>query len=186
MGERPISSYQGMQFPLAEAKAMLEAARLNVYEADWLHNRASPKMRDGHDHGEIRCLPRLDLRRGPCHSDHGRQRIHMRIWGGKAGAGPSPKCDCTPNERDGSEHHLPSNREYHVLTELYLKIIRTIVSKQCNAPISDLVPERPRLGQDPADLVDVHPPPAFYSHTVRFRLLCFHPRQIHYLWGLLP
>lgn len=42
-GERPISSYQGLQFPLAEAKVMLEAARLKVYEAAWLYDQQSPK-----------------------------------------------------------------------------------------------------------------------------------------------
>ena len=42
-GERPISSYQGLQFPLAEAKALLEAARLKVYEAAWLYDQGSPK-----------------------------------------------------------------------------------------------------------------------------------------------
>ena len=42
-GERPISSYQGLQFPLAEAKVMLEVARLKVYEAAWLYDKGSPK-----------------------------------------------------------------------------------------------------------------------------------------------
>jgi acyl-CoA dehydrogenase len=42
-GDRPISSYQGLQFPLAEAKALLEAARLKVYEAAWLYDRGSPR-----------------------------------------------------------------------------------------------------------------------------------------------
>ncbi len=41
-GERPISSYQGLQFPLAEAKVMLETARLKVYEAAWLYDQGSP------------------------------------------------------------------------------------------------------------------------------------------------
>jgi len=42
-GDRPISSYQGLQFPLAEAKVMLETARLKVYEAAWLYDQGSPK-----------------------------------------------------------------------------------------------------------------------------------------------
>jgi acyl-CoA dehydrogenase len=42
-GKQPISSYQGLQFPLAEAKVLLEAARLKVYEAAWLFDQGSPK-----------------------------------------------------------------------------------------------------------------------------------------------
>jgi acyl-CoA dehydrogenase len=42
-GERPVSSYQGLQFPLAEAKVLLETARLKVYEAAWLYDQGSPK-----------------------------------------------------------------------------------------------------------------------------------------------
>ena len=41
--EASISSYQGLQFPLAEAKVMLESARLKVYEAAWLYDQGSPK-----------------------------------------------------------------------------------------------------------------------------------------------
>jgi acyl-CoA dehydrogenase len=38
-----IGSYQGLQFPLAEAKARLEAARLKVYEAAWLFDRSDER-----------------------------------------------------------------------------------------------------------------------------------------------
>ena len=42
-GDRPVGSYQGLQFPLAEAKVLLETARLKVYEAAWLYDQGSPK-----------------------------------------------------------------------------------------------------------------------------------------------
>ncbi len=42
-GDKPISAYQGLQFPLAEAKIMLETARLKTYEAAWLYDKGSPK-----------------------------------------------------------------------------------------------------------------------------------------------
>jgi len=42
-GDRPVSSYQGLQFPLAEAKVLLETAKLKVYEAAWLYDQGSPE-----------------------------------------------------------------------------------------------------------------------------------------------
>ena len=42
--ETPIGAYQGLQFPLVEAKLQLDAALLKVYEAAWLYDR-----------GEARC-----------------------------------------------------------------------------------------------------------------------------------
>lgn len=36
---RPIATHQGLQFPLAQARAMLQAARLKVYEAAWLYDQ---------------------------------------------------------------------------------------------------------------------------------------------------
>lgn len=36
---RPIAAHQGLQFPLAKARAELAAARLKVYEAAWLYDR---------------------------------------------------------------------------------------------------------------------------------------------------
>jgi len=42
-GDRPISSYQALQFPLAEAKIHLEGARLKTYEAAWLYDQQSSK-----------------------------------------------------------------------------------------------------------------------------------------------
>lgn len=42
-GDRPVSSYQGLQFPLAEAKVHLETAKLKVFEAAWLYDQGSPK-----------------------------------------------------------------------------------------------------------------------------------------------
>jgi len=38
----PIGSYQALQFPLAEAKAKIEAARLLNYKAAWLYDRGQP------------------------------------------------------------------------------------------------------------------------------------------------
>jgi acyl-CoA dehydrogenase len=38
----PIGSYQALQFPLAEAKAKIEAARLLNYKAAWLYDRGLP------------------------------------------------------------------------------------------------------------------------------------------------
>jgi acyl-CoA dehydrogenase len=37
--DAPIGSYQGIQFPLAEAKAKIEAARLLNYKAAWLYDK---------------------------------------------------------------------------------------------------------------------------------------------------
>ncbi|MDI3317233.1 MAG: acyl-CoA dehydrogenase family protein [Bacillota bacterium] len=42
-GDRPVGSYQGIQFPLAKARMRLAAARLKVYEAAWLYDRRSPE-----------------------------------------------------------------------------------------------------------------------------------------------
>ena len=38
----PIGSYQAIQFPLAEAKAKIEAAKLLNYKAAWLYDRGQP------------------------------------------------------------------------------------------------------------------------------------------------
>jgi acyl-CoA dehydrogenase len=38
----PIGSYQALQFPLAEAKAKIEAARLLNYKAAWLYDKGQP------------------------------------------------------------------------------------------------------------------------------------------------
>jgi acyl-CoA dehydrogenase len=38
----PIGSYQALQFPLAEAKAKIEAARLLTYKAAWLYDNGKP------------------------------------------------------------------------------------------------------------------------------------------------
>lgn len=38
----PIGSYQAIQFPLAEAKAKIEAARLLNYQAAWLYDQGKP------------------------------------------------------------------------------------------------------------------------------------------------
>jgi acyl-CoA dehydrogenase len=38
----PIGSYQALQFPLAEAKAKIEAAKLLNYKAAWLYDRGQP------------------------------------------------------------------------------------------------------------------------------------------------
>jgi acyl-CoA dehydrogenase len=38
----PIGSYQALQFPLAEAKAKIEAAKLLNYEAAWLYDKGQP------------------------------------------------------------------------------------------------------------------------------------------------
>ena len=38
----PIGSYQALQFPLAEAKAKIEAARLLTYKAAWLYDKGKP------------------------------------------------------------------------------------------------------------------------------------------------
>jgi len=38
----PIGSYQGLQFPLAEAKAKIEAAKLLNYKAAWLYDKGLP------------------------------------------------------------------------------------------------------------------------------------------------
>lgn len=40
--DRPIGAYQGLQFPLAQAYAQLECARLINYKAAWLHDRGLP------------------------------------------------------------------------------------------------------------------------------------------------
>ena len=40
--EVPIGSHQAIQFPLAEAKAKIEAARLLNYKAAWLYDRGEP------------------------------------------------------------------------------------------------------------------------------------------------
>jgi acyl-CoA dehydrogenase len=37
--DAPIGAYQGVQFPLAEAKAKIEAARLLNYKAAWLYDK---------------------------------------------------------------------------------------------------------------------------------------------------
>ena len=42
-GKKSIGSYQGLQFPLAEAYIHLSSARLKVYEAAWLYDQYSPK-----------------------------------------------------------------------------------------------------------------------------------------------
>jgi acyl-CoA dehydrogenase len=39
---RPIGKNQGIQFPLAESYAKLEAAKLMVYKAAWLYDRGEP------------------------------------------------------------------------------------------------------------------------------------------------
>ena len=41
-GDRPIGAYQGLQFPLAQAHAELECARLMNYQAAWLHDNGLP------------------------------------------------------------------------------------------------------------------------------------------------
>ena len=41
-GERPIGSYQAIQFPLAEAHIQTECARLMNYKAAGLHDRGRP------------------------------------------------------------------------------------------------------------------------------------------------
>ena len=41
----PIGSYQALQFPLAEAKAKIEAARLLTYKAAWLYDKGKPCAR---------------------------------------------------------------------------------------------------------------------------------------------
>jgi acyl-CoA dehydrogenase len=38
----PIGSYQALQFPLAEAKAKIEAARLLTYKSAWLYDKGQP------------------------------------------------------------------------------------------------------------------------------------------------
>jgi len=38
----PIGSYQALQFPLAEAKSKIEAARLLNYNAAWLYDKGQP------------------------------------------------------------------------------------------------------------------------------------------------
>ena len=43
-GGKPISSYQGLQFPLAQAYVEIESARLMNYKAAWLFD-------NGRDHG---------------------------------------------------------------------------------------------------------------------------------------
>ena len=40
-GKQPIGTYQGVQFPLAEAAVHLAAARLKVYQAAWLYDEHS-------------------------------------------------------------------------------------------------------------------------------------------------
>ncbi len=39
----PLGAHQAVQFPLAEAKIMLDAARLKVYEAAWLYDQQSSR-----------------------------------------------------------------------------------------------------------------------------------------------
>jgi acyl-CoA dehydrogenase len=41
-GNTPIGAYQGLQFPLAEAHAELECARLMNHKAAWLHDQGEP------------------------------------------------------------------------------------------------------------------------------------------------
>jgi acyl-CoA dehydrogenase len=41
-GDKPIGAYQGLQFPLAQAHAELECARLMNYKAAWLHDNGQP------------------------------------------------------------------------------------------------------------------------------------------------
>ncbi len=41
-GDKPIGAYQGLQFPLAQAHAELECARLMNYKAAWLHDNSLP------------------------------------------------------------------------------------------------------------------------------------------------
>lgn len=41
-GDKPIGAYQGLQFPLAQAHAELECARLMNYKAAWLHDNHLP------------------------------------------------------------------------------------------------------------------------------------------------
>jgi acyl-CoA dehydrogenase len=41
-GNTPIGAYQGLQFPLAQALAELECARLMNYKAAWLHDQGLP------------------------------------------------------------------------------------------------------------------------------------------------
>lgn len=41
-GGKPIGAYQGLQFPLAQAHAELECARLMNYQAAWLHDNGLP------------------------------------------------------------------------------------------------------------------------------------------------
>lgn len=41
-GNTPIGAYQGLQFPLAQAHAELECARLMNYKAAWLHDNGQP------------------------------------------------------------------------------------------------------------------------------------------------
>ncbi|MEB3845000.1 MAG: acyl-CoA/acyl-ACP dehydrogenase [Desulfurococcales archaeon] len=45
--EKPISSFQGVSFPIAEAAMELEAARLLVYEAAWMADRIYIKKEPG-------------------------------------------------------------------------------------------------------------------------------------------
>jgi acyl-CoA dehydrogenase len=40
---KPIGTHQGIQFPLAQAKAHLDAARLAVLESAWLYDRGDPR-----------------------------------------------------------------------------------------------------------------------------------------------
>jgi acyl-CoA dehydrogenase len=42
-GNQPIGAHQGIQFPLARARAALAGARLKVYEAAWLFDQGSPE-----------------------------------------------------------------------------------------------------------------------------------------------
>ncbi|MFO1188646.1 MAG: acyl-CoA dehydrogenase family protein [Alphaproteobacteria bacterium] len=41
-GNRPIGAYQGLQFPMAQAHAELECARLVNFKAAWLHDTGQP------------------------------------------------------------------------------------------------------------------------------------------------
>ena len=97
-GERPVSSYQGLQFPLAEAKVLLETAKLKVYEAAWLYDQGSPKCAMATTIGEIRRFSCLDLCRGPGDSDDGRKRIYVRVWRRASVARSTPERDCPRNE----------------------------------------------------------------------------------------
>jgi acyl-CoA dehydrogenase len=52
----PIGSYQGLQFPLAKAKARLAAARLNVHQAAWLLDRGDPAAAIATTHARVNAI----------------------------------------------------------------------------------------------------------------------------------